>query len=1064
MGRAANKANRLIQIEQLLLAHPEGLSKAEIASRLGVHRATIYRDLDDLGERFFIYVEDDGRISIDRSRSLVHVQFTLHEALAVHLAARLLATRMDRQNPHAAAALRKLGLALTDLAPRISDHLQQSADVMDDAAQRHDPAYLAVLEALTLAWAEKRMARIWHRSERTRRVHEYLLGPYFIEPYAVGQTTYVIGLCRPQNVQRTFKIERIERAELTREPYEIPAGFDPRALLEDAWGIWYTGAEPVTVVLKFHPRVAARVRETRWHRSEELHEQEDGSLLWRARVAEPQEMIPWIRGWGADVEVLEPDALRQALQREVRRLAGVYQIAPLEPQPVRYYAHSRPGEDETRWQLLRDHLTATADLAAQLGHAAGVSSLAQVAALLHDIGKYSQAFQNRLRGSKRTVDHATAGAREIVRIFPGSPLAELLSYCIAGHHSGLPDFGDLSDPEDASTLLARREKKKLEDYSAYRAEIDTGGLTLQPLTHLRPHPKHWKFTASFLTRMVFSTLVDADWLETETYMEGRTKPRGEYPALDALLERFNGYIQRYAHPERPIDIKRSETLHTCIEKAALPPGLFTLTVPTGGGKTLASMAFALNHAVRHGMQRIIYVIPYTSIIEQNAAVFKEALGEECVLEHHSNFDWEQVKNAGTDDETNQTEEKLKLASENWEIPVVVTTNVQFFESLFAHKKKRARKVHNMAKSVIIFDEAQMLPREYLKPCMLAVWELVHNYGASAVFCTATQPNLDPFFPGDTMTELAASPQELYDFYRRVRVRSAGPLTDEDLAKRLNAHTQALCVVNTRRHARGLFDLLEPEGRFHLSTLMCPAHRQQTLAEIRRRLEAGEVCRLVSTQVIEAGVNLDFPIGFRALAGLDSIIQAAGRVNREGKLSLGELVVFEPQTELIKRLPPVIAQTARAGASVLRDHHKDPTSIPAIRAYFQLLDTLQDPQRQTDVRSILACLDKEHIDFATAGENFRLIDAPTVPVIIPYDAHAKALINELQYSHYLIGILRKLQRFTVNVYEWDLKGLLSKGVLDICHDTYYILTQPEYYDRHTGLLLPDAAAGEAIFFD
>lgn len=325
MGRAANKANRLIQIEQLLLAHPEGLSKAEIASRLGVHRATIYRDLDDLGERFFIYVEDDGRISIDRSRSLVHVQFTLHEALAVHLAARLLATRMDRQNPHAAAALRKLGLALTDLAPRISDHLQQSADVMDDAAQRHDPAYLAVLEALTLAWAEKRMARIWHRSERTRRVHEYLLGPYFIEPYAVGQTTYVIGLCRPQNVQRTFKIERIERAELTREPYEIPAGFDPRALLEDAWGIWYTGAEPVTVVLKFHPRVAARVRETRWHRSEELHEQEDGSLLWRARVAEPQEMIPWIRGWGADVEVLEPGELRETLMGEAKALAEIYE-------------------------------------------------------------------------------------------------------------------------------------------------------------------------------------------------------------------------------------------------------------------------------------------------------------------------------------------------------------------------------------------------------------------------------------------------------------------------------------------------------------------------------------------------------------------------------------------------------------------------------------------------------------------------------------------------------------------------------------------------------------------
>lgn len=324
MNRAENKANRLIQIEQLLLGHPEGLTQAEIARRLGVNRSTIYRCLPDLGERFLIDTLDDNRLYIDRSRSLVHVQFTLHEAMAVHLASRLLATRMDRQNPHAAAALRKLGLALKDLAPRISQHLLQSADVMDDPDQRQDPAFLGVLETLTLAWAEQRVARVWHRHEQTGQVHEYRFAPFFIEPYAVGQSIHAIGLRWPPGKRRTLKVERIERAELTREAYEIPAEFEPKALLKDAWGIWYTENEPVEVTLRFHPRVAARVRETRWHRSETLKEEADGYLTWQARVAEPQEMLPWIRGWGADVEVLGPKELRETVMGEAKRMAECY--------------------------------------------------------------------------------------------------------------------------------------------------------------------------------------------------------------------------------------------------------------------------------------------------------------------------------------------------------------------------------------------------------------------------------------------------------------------------------------------------------------------------------------------------------------------------------------------------------------------------------------------------------------------------------------------------------------------------------------------------------------------
>jgi CRISPR-associated endonuclease/helicase Cas3 len=322
MERATGKAERLLQIESLLLAYPQGLSRAEIARRIGVHRSTVFRYLPDLG-RFCIYETDDGRLAIDRDHYLMNVRLTLHEAMAVHLAARLMATRSDKQNPHAAAALRKLGLALETLAPRVAEHLKASAEVMEDQAQRYDPVYLDVLETLTRAWSDGRVARVWHRMA-DGRVFDYRFAPYFIEPYAVGQTSHAIGWRAPPGAVRTFKLERIQRIELTDRTYAIPADFDARQHLADAWGIWTSEAEPVEVVLKFHPRVAGRVRETQWHRSEEVAEQADGSVIWRARVAAPQEMVPWVRGWGADVEVLEPDGLREQMMGEARRLAEAY--------------------------------------------------------------------------------------------------------------------------------------------------------------------------------------------------------------------------------------------------------------------------------------------------------------------------------------------------------------------------------------------------------------------------------------------------------------------------------------------------------------------------------------------------------------------------------------------------------------------------------------------------------------------------------------------------------------------------------------------------------------------
>ncbi len=326
MTRAENKADRLMKMETLLWDHPEGLSQAEIARRLNVDRSVIHRNLNDFQRMYPTIVHEDGRISLDRSAYLIKVAFNLHEAMAVHLAARLLATRMDKHNPHAASALRKLGIALERLAPRISRHVKKSADVMDQADQRQDPNFLRTLEVLTIAWAEERVTKVWHRKE-TGQVTEYLFSPYFIEPYAIGQAVHAIGYREPPGALRTLKVERIERIELTSQKYVIPEDFDSGELFKFAWGIWFTEEEPVRVILKFSPRVAHRVGETRWHRTEQVERLSDGSLLWRALIAEPQEMMPWIRGWGADCEVIEPEYLREILREEVYKMAMIYGVS-----------------------------------------------------------------------------------------------------------------------------------------------------------------------------------------------------------------------------------------------------------------------------------------------------------------------------------------------------------------------------------------------------------------------------------------------------------------------------------------------------------------------------------------------------------------------------------------------------------------------------------------------------------------------------------------------------------------------------------------------------------------
>ncbi len=425
MERAKEKAQRLLQIEQLLWAHPEGLTQSEVARRVDVNRSTISKYVRDNQLPPGVYVDefDDDKLKLDRAASLTKASFSLHEIMALHLATRLLATRTDKQNPHAASALRKLAVALQRLDQNVSHHLLRSADVMDEASAFRDPVYLQVLETLTAAWSAGRKVKVAHQGE-DGRIFEYTFAPYFIEPYAVGQTTHVIGWRDPPRAIRTFKIERLRSAHILPDPYEIPADFDPATLLRNAWGIWYSEKEPVEVVLRFHPRVARRVQETQWQRGQQVEVQPDGWLLWRAKVAEPQEMLPWIRGWGGDVKVMEPEELCEMQIVEASRLADLYHVKAKPPAHMLFWAKTGSNGRThpllchlidvgqvalTLWEnVLTDAFRNQIALAMNLETAAAGRIFAFWAAC-HDIGKASPNFQRKYKPAQPELEQAGFG-------------------------------------------------------------------------------------------------------------------------------------------------------------------------------------------------------------------------------------------------------------------------------------------------------------------------------------------------------------------------------------------------------------------------------------------------------------------------------------------------------------------------------------------------------------------------------------------------------------------------------------------------------------------------------
>ncbi len=708
------------------------------------------------------------------------------------------------------------------------------------------------------------------------------------------------------------------------------------------------------------------------------------------------------------------------------------------------YAYLAHLTEDGRTQTILEHLKGTASLCSAFAAAFDAEAQGQLAGMAHDIGKYSAAFQRRLHGGPK-VDHASAGAFECLkaRQLPAA-------FVISGHHGGLPDGGGRGDAAGAGTFwgrINRASQGKLEDYHAWQREFS--------LPHANiPAFAGKKLDGMFFTRMLLSCLVDADYTDTGAFMGGRPASSS---SMEELWRRLETYVSGWFPPKGALNMQRCVILEQCMSAGAqYGPGLFTLTVPTGGGKTVASLSFALAQAKAHGMRRIVYVIPYTSIIEQTAQTFREILGDENVLEFHSGVQFDQQE----DDASSPEAAPLTRSVETWDVPVIVTTAVQFFESLYACQPSKCRKLHNLAQSVLIFDEAQMLPLPYLRPCVWAIAQLVRHYGASAVLCTATQPALDPIFqefaPEIPIREICPMAEAHWESFRRVSFQQAGTLSWMDLAARLQQQEQVLCVVNTRRAAREVFRQLSGSGNFHLSTLMYPAHRKRILDEIRRRLRDGLPCRVVSTSLIEAGVDVDFPAVYRELSGLDSILQAAGRCNREGKRPPEDSIVTIFQGE---DPPPRLFETSIGAGKIVLDHCQDVSSRAAIHTYFSTLLDLKGAEAQ-DAHHILPLMESEFFPFRTVAERFHLIESPTTTVYLPLEEGA-GLVELLRSGQYSRTLYRRLGQYGVSVYPQHLAALEQAGALEHLEDGSVVLRDIGLYTQTTGLTL-EPSGGNALF--
>lgn len=715
---------------------------------------------------------------------------------------------------------------------------------------------------------------------------------------------------------------------------------------------------------------------------------------------------------------------------------------------------------EWKFHTLKEHLEGVADLSVKFSNQFGLEKLGSIQGFTHDAGKASDDFQQKIAGqsgydqdahTNTTIDHSTAGAQYIIEKYGEGAIP--LAYSIMGHHGGLPNGYDENE-----SCLKKRLGKEVAEYKKKLPDINLPD-TILPSDYM-PKKSQNPPKAHFLIRMLYSALTDADFIDTEQFMSPEKVNLRNNDSIDLLQlkEMLDKDLSLYKD-QSGLNGIRADILSCCRKAANFSQGIYSLTVPTGGGKTKSSVSFAIEHSIKHNLRRIIYVIPYTNIISQNAGVLRGIFGEENVLEHHSNMD-PKLENA-----------RNRLLCENWAVPIVVTTNIQFFESFYNNRSSSCRKLHNVSDSVIIFDEAQMLPPEFLKPCLEVINELVDNYGCTALLCTATQPTLNKerFLKSSALknvTEIIPNPEELYKNLKRVEVEYINEqLSNENIGTKVLPLRQVLIIVNTRRDARKIFEFLqdnhEDDGSiFHLSTFMCPKHREQTLNIIRSKLSQNMPCKVVSTQLIEAGVDIDFPVVYRAIAGLDSIAQAAGRCNREGKLKYGRVIVFKGENP-----PPPghLRQSAESGEKKLQSFKEDPLCLEAIASYFEDFFWKRTGVHGMDKKNIVDRLNVhpneiDKIPFKDVAKDFSIINQPTKSIIIPFDQEGELLIERLHDKYYFPNRddYKKAQRISVQVMDRVLDLLVGLGaVVDAKKDgQFYILSNTDIYKKHTGLSTDD----------
>lgn len=721
----------------------------------------------------------------------------------------------------------------------------------------------------------------------------------------------------------------------------------------------------------------------------------------------------------------------------------------MKEQPETIISHVRQADMAV--QSNENHQQGVAEKAERYAAEFGMGEWGRVLGLLHDKGKEQHDFQTYIKKVSGLCsdlmvcnhpNHAYVGALIAQKYY--KPMLPFLAYPIMGHHTGLYDY------DEYESVLT--EKKVPTDVDASSLDIKLSAPKLKAL----PQP----YECNHIIRMLFSCLVDADFLDTEQFMnEEQAKMRGGKKSLGELLPLLSSHLEKLksAADDTLVNRIRNQVQQACIRMAGGEPGFYSLTVPTGGGKTLSSLVWAMRHALKHGKKRIVIAIPYTSIIVQTAQTLRKIFGAENVLEHHYNVSFEEL--ADNKDETDELALQMRLATENWDYPIVVTTNVQLFESMYSYKPSHCRKLHNLCNSVLILDEVQTLPTDYLQPIVNALKTYQRQFGMSVLFSTASQPVLEGEHHGcnpqvvlkgiEKITEIIPKDYALHDKLRRVQLHfDERRSTYDDIASRLAQYDRVLCVVNTRKDAAEIYNRLPKDDdavTLHLSRMMCPIHVSETISKVKDALAEKRKIRVVSTQLIEAGVDIDFPVVFRQETGLDSILQAAGRCNREGKLGISDTYVFM----LDKPLPPGFMSRTNSARMDMMEMVDDKFSTEAMREYFRFLYSKVNTFDKAGMSHMLEV--SKDMMFRTAGEAFHLIDDNTTSVSVNW-RHGMDFVERLKKNGLSYHLMKQLSGYSVNIRQYDLQLLQQAGAIEEVLEGIYAISNPAFYDENVGLVV------------